>query len=272
MNEINLSGKISDRQSAILKKEKERVDFFSQFDFLAGHNGFRKGNIHLFMGVSHGGKSTLVRSLIVDILCNRPKKKILLWLSEETRLEFLQEFSQTGFTEYSEDQLLIFSEIDNPMGEGKMLQTIENIVISKNVDIVFFDNLTTSKIYMDLAPAGQSSRIALLKKFATNWNVPLAIIAHTGAGITENYSGIISMNDIRGNKTIVNVAQFFYIMQTFIDGTNKISTLRIVKHRGFLVESTIYKLVFIPKAKMFGAGVAIDFAGFSTAYKNRNKL
>lgn len=270
--EINLSGKMSDTQQRVLKSEQEKKHFYSHFAFLNNHNGFRNGNIHTILGVSHGGKSTLTRTLIVDVLANRPKKKILLWLSEETRLEFLQEFIASNFTEYDEDQLLIYSEMDNQVNDHTTLKHIEDIVIQKNVDILFFDNITTSRIYMDQQIQVQSQRASLLKKFANAWNIPIVIIAHTKAEITENYNGIINMNDIRGNKSIVNISQFFYILQTFTSGVKKFSTLRLAKHRGYVVSDTIYQLIFAKPVKMFALGEAIKFDDFAAAFKNRNKL
>lgn len=269
---INLTTKLGKTEQKILLDEKNTTHFNSNFRFLKAHNGFRPGNTHVLLGTSGGGKSTLVRSIIVDLLCNIPKRKVLLWLSEETRLQFLTEFNYSQFDEYENNDFYIISEMDNELSDEGLIRKIEDIVFSKKIDIVVYDNLTTSQMYMGKSVSDQSKASKLLKKMATAWNVPMFVVAHARADITENYNNIINMNDIRGGKDIVNQAEFFYIMQTFFSGNSRMTTLRMVKHRGYLPSDFIYQLNFSAKNRLFFSSDGIPFKKFKEAYKSRNKL
>ena len=89
-----MKAKLSPEEIEVLHEGADRVYFDTHYNFLKAHNGFRPGCMHMFMGTSHGGKSTLVRSLLTDICLsgkdiNGEPNPVLLWLSEETVLEFL---------------------------------------------------------------------------------------------------------------------------------------------------------------------------------------
>ena len=270
---MELTSKITKTEKDLLKQDKEKVYFHSNYDFLSCHKGFRPCHIHTILGNAGGGKSTLIRSLIIDVLCNRPAKKVLLWLSEETRLQFLTEFGYSDFEEFKNDNFLIYSEMD---AKGKtprqIFEDIEIIVRNKEVDILIYDNITTSKLYMDRTVAEQSAFCTAIKNAASRWAIPVVLVAHTNANITENYEKIINMNDIRGGKTLINLSEFFYILQTFYIESDRFMTLRITKHRGFSLKNLIYKLVYSPKARLIALSKNIPFDDFKEAYKQRNKL
>ncbi len=273
IDELDLNSKLSKTEINAIDELSDTVYFHSNYGFLNAHKGFRPSNVHMFMGVSHGGKSTLVRSLLIDVLCNSNKRKILLWLSEESKNEFLTEFYKSRFKDFTNDQLLVFSEMDyDNITDSQILPTIEQIVSENNVDILFYDNITTSKIYMDKKISEQSSNAKKIKRLSHDLDIPVIVMAHTGAMITENYNSIISMNDIRGCKSIVNFAQFFYIMQTFHQGEKRFSTIRITKHRGQSIAGAIYKIEYAAKPRIYACSPAISFSQFSEAYKQRNKL
>ena len=211
---MDTTTKLTQVEINLLLEEKEKKHFQSSYSFLNDHNGFRPGNLHLMLGVTSGGKSTFVRSLIIDILCNKPKKNILLWLSEETRLEFLTEFSYSSFNDFNNENFFIISEVDlGEMSKEDLIKKMEEIVFENDIDIVICDNLTTSDIYMDKGVEAQSEMAKQLKKMAVAWNIPLLVFMHTKAEITENYNNIINMNDVRGSKSIIALAQFLYILQ-----------------------------------------------------------
>ena len=73
MKEIN---KESLEEIFNLLKERDKVHWYSDYHFLNEHKGHRPGALHLYLGVAHGGKSTLMRSLLIDALkkCDKDKK------------------------------------------------------------------------------------------------------------------------------------------------------------------------------------------------------
>jgi len=274
--------KLSPVETEMLQSEQNTIYFKSNYSFLRNHNGFRPEKMHVFMGVSGGGKSTLVRSLIIDILSCRPRKKILLWLTEETVLQFMTQFSSSGFSDYEEEHLIIISEVDyrlekkgrneNHVKEG-MRRLAEDLSILHNVDIFIMDNLTTARGYDQRIPLEQSDYIHQLKVTMNHWHIPFLIVVHAGGKVNENYQGLLSMNDIAGTKNIVQTAEYFYIMQTFFHDGGRFNTLTITKHRDQALQgSKFYQLVYAAKHGIYAQSKEINFNEFKAAYKKRNKL
>jgi len=265
-----LDGSLSDEAKKFLQESSKSLEFDSMFDFLLNHNGLRDGAIHTILGVSHGGKSTLVRSLIADILTSNEDKRILLWLSEETRLEFLTELSYVPMPNFK-NRLFIFSEMDNSPGDN-LLAKIWHIVKEKEVDVVLYDNITTGHFYMDKGVQDQSIAVKKLRRMVAELNIPMIVVAHAGANVVDNNGSLIEMNNIRGSKALVNMSQFFYIMQTFQEDQTKHSTIRTTKHRGQQVLDTMFLLNYAPSARMYKNDMAVGFKKFKELFKKRNKL
>jgi len=276
------NAEISKSEAKILQDLSEQVEFESMFQFLRSHNGWRKRAIHIVLGSTSGGKSTLVRSLLIDALEGREEKtsvsppdpkRVGIWLSEESRMDFLTEFARTGYTRRTEN-LFIFSEQDYPKFESvkDLLMKIEDFIQTQELDILFFDNITTSKCYLDLKVKQQSDVSVFFKGLAQRRDIPLVIVAHTGAKVTENYEGIIEGNDIRGSKTLLNIANFFYILQSVYCGQMRHNTLRIVKHRGQDVEAKLYSMGYFKRGRIFASDNPMSFKEFKEIYKERNRL
>lgn len=254
------------------QKEKEVRQFVTNFNFLRVHNGWRKGKIHTILGVSHGGKSTLTRTLVLDAVGNSDKpKKIGVVLSEESEVDFLTDIISAGVGDFS--HFAIFGELEQNFNSVREYFTrLSKFVDENKIDILFYDNLTTSFTYMDRPVKEQSEVTKKLKSFAIDKNIPLVAIAHTGANVTENYSGIIEMNDIRGAKTIVNLSEFFYVMQSFYTGSDRYNTIKIAKNRGYNVTDRLYSLFYYPSKRIFGKDKLMHFDELQEIYKKRNRL
>lgn len=261
---------ITKEEIDLWKVEKRKTEFNSTFSFLKAHNGWKRGNVHTVLGVSHGGKSTLTRTLIIDAL-DSGKRNVSVVLSEENEIDFLIELTDSGFGKY--ENLFVHEELDKTyLSVKEYLNRLEMFLIESQADILFLDNLTTSFCYMDRKVAEQSIVAKALKNLAIKLNIPIVVIAHTGANVTEHYAGMIEMNDIRGSKTIVNLSEFFYILQSFFVGDKRHNTLRIAKHRGQNVVDRMYELFYYPPVKIFGKDEMLKFADLKEIYKNRNKL
>jgi hypothetical protein len=278
VNKENLAGVLS------LLKERETTFFYSDFNFLSAHKGHRPGNLHLYIGVAHGGKSTLIRSLILDALRKVQKnKKVVIWLSEETEQDFLIEFSMAMKFFDQTDAILLYKKlrIYSEMNLSKHFKNesltqkfnyFVNEINKEDVDIVFFDNVTTSEFYMDQDIETQSYFIKQLKEKTGAAKVPMVLVAHTGADITENSHRLISMNDIRGCKSIINLVQYCYILQRFHIADFYFPTLRITKHRGQTVENKMYYIEFCKEKNLYIKDRAINFEEMKENFKRRNVL
>ena len=281
MKEIN---KESLEEIFNLLKERDKVHWYSDYHFLNEHKGHRPGALHLYLGVAHGGKSTLMRSLLIDALkkCDKDKK-ILVWLSEETENDFLIEFTM-GLKGYSKEdckvllsKLLIHSEMNfSKIFKRDDIKTkyeyFKEAILNEKTDLVFFDNLTTSEFYMDRSIEDQSYFIRDLKEVVAEACKPLVMVAHTGADITENSHRLISMNDIRGCKSVINIVQHCYILQRFQLNDHYYPTLRITKHRGQSVENKMFYLFFDKEKNLYIKDKCINFLELRDNFKKRNVL
>lgn len=264
---------VEEKRKELLEKN-QKVYFKSNFGFINRHKGFRPSNLHLFIGTPSGGKSTLMRSLLLDVLEEiKNNEKILLWLSEESEEDFLTEIFYSTNVTAPLHKIKIISETDfldmKPIDKFKVFA---KEVSSMEYSFIFFDNITTSAFYMDRKVDDQSTMAANFKKIANGSKVPVILFAHTGAQIADNNVRLIDQNDIRGSKTIVNLIQFCYIMQRFHIGDAIFPTIKITKHRGQIVNNKIFKLVYSESKRIYESDVELSFKDFNEAFKDRNVL
>lgn len=266
--------------SEVAQANKKKKFFKSRFLFLNEHNGFRPGNLHVFLGVSGGGKSTLTRSILSDILYfSEEKENVLLWLSEETIYDFKTDFSLTSPGEKAK-QLKIISEQDleaekNPLKKidtkspRDLLQYIKTMCIEEEIKILIFDNITTSGIYDDKHYSVQAEVTTALKQLAADLRIPILIYAHTASSIKTN---MIDQSDVRGNRGLANKAPFFYVMQQFMMNEVPFSTIRIVKFRSQDPDHKLYQLIYNKSNRMYGKDIRLDFKEFKKRFKERDSL
>lgn len=250
--------------------------FKTRLLYLRAHNGFRRGSMHLFIGASGGGKSTLTRTVLLDILPNIKKKKLLLWLSEETSKEFKTELAKTSIHKQDTvlmDSMHIVSEQNHPGFERQQfLNELINMILSGVYDFLILDNITTSELYNDTGVLDQGRTIKKIRAAILKANIPAVLVAHTGGEVTESTRRVISANDVRGTKTIINLCQFIYILQGINIKDRIFQTLRIVKNRGADVKDKMFSLVFNTKLFLFTNERVIDFETFKINFKDRNDL
>lgn len=279
--EIETTANISVEEFEAIKEMSEEVLYPSWFGFLNEHNSWRQGKVHSILGEKGGGKSTFMRSIIVDLLLHENDADILLWLSEDSREDFLSDFSRVipseGFPEGVLDKLDIVSEVDlraNGYTKEQCGECFKNYVIHSGKNFVIYDNLTTSMFYDSKRPDEQSNFAWALKMFAHKYNFVLLCVLHTGAQIRRNHNTLIDDNDVRGMKAIVNISQFFYISQQFEVGTVKYQTLRVTKHRGQDLKNNqaMWLLTYVPQGRIYASDKPVQFERFKEIFKNRNKL
>lgn len=244
----------------------------SQLDFLLEHNGIRPAQMHLFLGLSGGGKSTLFRTLLFDYYLNKqPNQVPAIWLSEESEDDFAIQLVKHAAAEsvFKKKDINFYSEVDkwkNPKMSFAMLDRL-----FEKSDIVFFDNLTTSNFYKGNFES-MDKFVGYLKNLVKKHQKPLVIFAHTGGQMRENGKVLLEQNDIRGPKTICNLVEFLYIMQQFHVDNEVRSTLRIVKSRSQEVKKKIYEMQYNSYANVYSKSFAITFDEFKDLFNERNKL
>lgn len=252
--------------------QSKKVVKGSSLAFLLSHNGYRPNALHLVLGLSGGGKSTLFRTMVLDrFKNNNSKKNIGIWYSEESQKDFGIHFVKTELADafFKDRKVNFFSEMDSWKNKKHGSEKFD--ALCKISDIVFFDNITTSKLYGN-GFSDEKDCVFFLKKMALRHNIPIVVFAHTGANIREGGSALIEQNDIRGSKEIVNQSSFIYIIQQLHTDSNIFSTLRIVKARGQDVDTKLFLLQYSKKTSTYEKNEALSFSIFKEIFKERNKL
>jgi hypothetical protein len=248
----------------------KEIHFHSALGFVNSTNGFRRGNMHLFIAGTGAGKSTLTRTIIRDLLFNKSNSvRVCVWLTEETITEYKTIFS-LGVV--SHDVLLntnAYSQQDNQdVTEFYFYEWLR----SHTPDVVIMDNITTSKFYEGKRPDEQARFASKLKNILKELNCAGIIVAHADSQQTNQKGGLLDINNIRGSKTICNLAEFAYLIQVFKTPKAIYSTLRIAKSRSQEIVHDTYILNYESTTKSFINDTAIPFDRFKDVYNQRNKL
>lgn len=257
-------------EQAELDRTQKEIYFKSKLGFLNAHNGFRRGAIHLILGTTGGGKSTLVRTLLMDLLFEPEiQHHVSIWLSEEDVKDYKAQLAQ-GLP--SHDRLLnshAKSELDYQFkNEMELFEWLEMI----KPDVFIFDNVTTSCFYNDRQVKEQGEFVTKLKNITKKLNMATVLIAHTDAKVTDSMGRLININDVRGSKTIANISEFAYILQRFEINESFFPTIRIVKHRSQELVHNLYYLDYDKRLRLFKGDKHLEFNKFKEAFNARNKL
>jgi KaiC/GvpD/RAD55 family RecA-like ATPase len=250
----------------------KEVHFHSRLGFLNAHNGLRKGCLHLILGTTGGGKSTLIRTLLRDAIFNPANDmQTNLLLSEETVRAYK---AQIAYGLPSHDRLLstaCLSELEMK-GVRNKKNHIEEWLRFYQPELFFYDNVTTAEPYNDKTAREQAAYITWLKELTSELGMATVLVAHTDANATDSMGRLINVNDIRGSKTICNLVEFAYILQRFEIDQEYYPTLRVVKHREQELVHSMYFLQYDKRLRSFSGDTAIEFKKFKEMYGKRNRL
>jgi hypothetical protein len=195
------------------------------------HNGFRCGELHTFIAEKGGGKSTLIRTWIVE--CLKQGKKVFLRLSEDKSQTYRDSIAvYLGPENYDcLKNLYVDSEreISRTLKGPHYMEQLKNKIISKASDIFILDNFTTSELSRG-KPENEAKNSVEFADIAADLNIPVIVVAHTEKGFNKK-RGIASGDNIRGNMTLSNTAAYIYTLTIFHELPEKPSLFFIDKAR-----------------------------------------
>jgi archaellum biogenesis ATPase FlaH len=265
---------INEENSEMYRERNTARDFPTHIKLFSNHNGLRRNKMHLFMAPTGVGKSTFVRTMIVDFVKNNPEKKMLIWLSEETKEDFMEEIVNC-LPPHKKLADIIHIMSEQSLTENDTIETIKKYMIEAvefyGYDVVVMDNLTTSRLYEGRRPDEQSA-IAMWLKNLCKSGIALFIIAHTGARASEMNGKMLDENDVRGSKSITTLTEFLYILQPFYVGNKLYQFLITKKHRSQELHSRHIALDYCSELKIFKESRFVGFSDVVAVYKLRNKL
>lgn len=233
--------------------------------------GLRPGCIHVILSTTGAGKSTLVMSLIEEML--DAGKSVFLYSSEEsvkdieTKLSYLPNLKNESNLRVYHERWLLEVLANNPDDWEGFLQEINlamiEMTLTNKPDVLVLDNLTTSLFYDQNKNA---TRIASgLKSLAEDKNIPIIVVAHTASGVRQNQ--LFDSSQVRGFRTITNTAQYVYcLIRLRVDMGGmwrEVVVEYTEKSRNHSVASrSCYKLFFNVDTKLFSGDEKINYEVF----------
>jgi len=214
---ISISKQINPDNFTERKKDNETFYYeASSFKFLDDHYGFRPGKVHMFVGPTGGGKSSLVRT-IANKMCRR--HKILLLATEEdaadleTTMAYAKEkINHDNFFIVEENGILEITKNNLKDYNGYVRQLEWELEIHKP-DLFIFDNLTTSKMYAENDDC--LSFFTAIKKLLKDKGIPFIVVAHTASRVHNG--DFFEATDIRGNRFCAINSEYLYCLYRFVD-------------------------------------------------------
>lgn len=240
----------------------------SRFLFLNAHKGLRPGLAHGFLGTPGSGKSTLLKAIVAD---TSPKKKCLCYLTEESVKQY-----QGKLDAYrcNMDNVYFIQERDLKLDDFASLDAILNYlfecILQEGIEALFWDNLTTSKIYESLKPNMQGYFISRIQEFCTAHQIIFCYVAHTKQGISDNHRQLIEGEDMRGSAYPFTQSPYFYIFQRFTVDTKVYAFIHDRKHRFHELTEKFFLLNF--KDGIYYDDRQLEFSTLNGFFKQRNHL
>jgi len=241
-----------DQKKLILENETNFLGD-TRFKFINNHKGLRPGMMHVLLGTTGSGKTTLSRSILADL---SKTNKVLVYSSEETLKQFQ---TQSGYADkinlkniYFLHEKDVLSEHNNDVSSGDpLIKTLEWAIESHNPKIVFIDNITTSLFYDQNKNAIRVT--SQLRDLMQKTNTAFFVIAHTASPIRDGCW--FGANDMRGFRTIANLSEYLYCLfrtRTIVLGHEIASTfVHVDKSRMHSGVKEFYRLTYEIKEREY---------------------
>lgn len=253
------SGTMTEAEYQQEMKEIEHQEFTSRFRFLNDHRGLRQAELSLIIGPKGGGKSSLVRTMITELLVQQ--RRVYVFLSEEKTQRYkapIYHAIRQGVggklnPSIILENLFLESQIDfdqNQANYDNFMNALEMKISELMVDVVIFDNFTTSFI-CSMPFKYQAMAVTQFKRIAAKRNIVFLMVTHTGKG-TDIYDKIIDGENVRGDATQVNIGSYNYIITTFfrLDTPRVFLSIDKARYHG-KANKQVYELFYDPEVGLF---------------------
>jgi hypothetical protein len=233
-------------------EQSRKMFFASRFKFLQAHLGLRPGCLHGLLAPSSMGKSTMARAIISDA---SEGCKVGIILSEETPIEYSAGFSvQKEPVDWSNIKFAIESNISAMYNtKEEQLDAIVSFAIENDIKIFFWDNITTGSILGDsVRPSDMSNLLDRLNKT-----------------VKTEQSHQFQGEDVRGSAQYYMKSDYFYTLQTKTKNDEKITFVKIAKHRYHQPKTDYYVLEFI--VNRYTRDLPVPFSKIQEIFEKENK-
>lgn len=233
----------------------------SRYKSISSFNGLRKGHVTSIMGYTGHGKTTYFYTLLIDIATSC---KVLLYTTEETKKQaelklniLAQKLLNIELAQKAISNIFILSDNDINLASTEK-QTLEcefarirEELIKQKCFYFLFDNISTS-FFSDFTPNMQKYAAKSIREIATDDNIGVLYLIHPkkGSGILTRE---IELDDVRGNVSFANMAEYTLILQTFYNIQPPKSFIKVAKARHHSkAQNRYYELNFEQYNEEFG--------------------
>ena len=267
-----MAHEVTELERCRLIEESETVYINSKFEFLKEIKGLRPEGFHLILSTTGAGKSTLVKSILRELLT---KVRVHLWLTEESIKDLNLAIARGAFTDLMLRNLTVDSEESNELKaiKGKaLIDFFENRVRETKAHVVLLDNISTSSFYMNERPDAQGEIAKRLKFIGQATGAAMVIVTHTDGTLNEVNQNLISENNVRGGKTIANLAEFMFAIQRLKVKEDIFTFVRILKCRSHSIDRRIFQMSYEKNTGLYGKDYFVNWETFKEVYNARNQL
>lgn len=250
------------QSSSISPTIDKNIYYPSRFKFLLEHHGIRKNCLHVLLAGTGKGKSSLLKAIIAD--CSRVAK-VAVYLTEETQEEYEP---MLQWCDPKKENIYYLEE--RKLGQKNDIERFimfQDVLSDPEIEIVFFDNITTSRFYKSLKQ--QEEFVERLVSFVKS-NKTIFAASHTQKNFKDNGHTLISGIETRGTNLLHQCSDFYYCMQSINVADKIFPILLIDKHRHIQVKDQYFLLGYDYNAYRFDQ--AIQFEEIKSIFKKRNTL
>lgn len=244
---------LSEEDLVRLEQENLKRHFESDFNFLDKHRGLRPGEIHTLMAFSGDGKSTLTKSIAVELARFSP---CLIYLSEEVVSTYARDLNRIsreklkGEAEVALGNIIISSETDyNEFNPDRRIQDwadwMRCVIEKHEIKTLVLDNFSTS-MFGDLSPYEQSEAFKAIKHIANEYDVAVFINIHPAKGaLGARHEYEFKGDHVRGSVIVSNASSYIYGLHsvTNLEGPRK-AILKTIKSRHHNAANNYYELIW----------------------------
>lgn len=246
----------------------EKEHFPSRFKFLQQVKGIRPNSMMGLLGTPGSGKSTVTKSIVAD---TAQYSKVLVYLTEEEVKDYQILLNVLGT---NLDNVVFLHEknmlISSNMTLEQMKLYFEECVAASGANVVFFDNVTTSRMYEGHSVKQQGEMASFFAQLCEKYGISIFYVCHTKKDVTDNQGSLIEGEDVRGSNQLFQQSQYFFILQNISVNNDLFPMLRIRKHRFHEIKNKFFLLVY--KDSMYQCDRSIDFEYIADIFKQRNQL
>ena len=267
-----MAHEVSEIERCRLIDEANTVYINSKFGFLQEIKGLRPEGFHLIISTTGAGKSTLIKSILRELLF---KHKVYLWLTEESIKDLNLAIARGAFTDVMLKNLTVDSEESDelkPIKGKQLLNYLESRIFETKPHVVLIDNISTSSFYMNERPDAQGEIAKRLKSIGQSSGAAMVLVSHTDGTLNETNQNLISENNVRGGKTISNLTEFMFAIQRLKVKEDVLTFVRILKCRSHSIENRIFQMSYEKNTGLYGKDFTVDWDTFKEVYNARNQL